>query len=103
MPMAGTTPLRDEEKVAMPTGKLSTPEPTMAFTRLMVEEKRVALPCMDDGSPAAAAATSAGCRCGGKRRPRICLVVGTEGWSAVDMPHIKASVSSRIGSLAMVL
>ena len=52
MPMAGTTPLREEEKAAIPTGRLSTPEPTIALTRLMVDDDSEALPAVESSAAA---------------------------------------------------
>ena len=55
---AGISALRELENAAMPTGRLSTPEPTMALTRLTVDDATL-LPV---DSESVAAATSGAVR-----------------------------------------
>ena len=92
---AGISALRELENAAMPTGRLSTPEPTMALTRLTVDDATL-LPV---DSESVAAATSGAVRL---RRTGSCgrtCCCGTSA-SAVERRRATATTSVRMSERA---
>ena len=68
---AGMSALRELENAAMPTGRLSTPEPTIAFTRLTVDEATL-LPVDSDSVAAATSGAERLSRAGSCGRSCCC-------------------------------